>query len=133
MKKVCITCNKKYDGREDRGNYCSWKCYIKNVRVPEIACKKCGIIFQPLKTNRFYCSRKCYIANTKGIHNHFYGKHHTSENKKIMAEYKIGKKLSIEHRDKLSEAHKWVTGENNPFYGRSIINEVIEVKTLVEN
>jgi very-short-patch-repair endonuclease len=123
MKKICITCNTEYDVREDRGNYCSRKCYLKNITVPKMSCKKCGIIFQPKMRITKYCSRKCYAEATTSIGNLFYGKHHTIATKKIMSKHKLGKKLSLEHRDKLSEAHKWVTGENNPFYGRKHSDE----------
>ena len=126
MKKICISCKITFDGR-NRDRYCSKECYLKTISVSKISCKNCGIIFQPKFSITKYCSRKCYVADTIGIHNHFYGKHHTLEDKKIMAKYKIGKKLSIEHRDKLSEAHKWVTGENNPFYGHKHSDETKEL------
>lgn len=48
--------------------------------------------------------------NNTGENNPMFGKHHTGEARKIMSELKKGKKLSPEHREKLSEVRK---GENN--------------------
>ena len=50
-----------------------------------------------------------------GEKNHFYGKHHTKETKKIMRNKRLGKKVSIESRRKISETLKkkgW-GGQNN--------------------
>ena len=44
-------------------------------------------------------------ASMKGRPAHFKGKHHTEYAKQLMRERKLGKKLSDEHKEKLSESH----------------------------
>ena len=48
----------------------------------------------------------------KGVRNPFYGKHHTEESKEKMRAAKVGKKLTEEHKRKISESN------NRPFLGK---------------
>ena len=54
-----------------------------------------------------------------GEGNPFYGKQHSEETKQKISEAKRGTKLSEEHKRKISENHKDISGENNPMYGVS--------------
>ena len=56
--------------------------------------------------NAKYCSMRCRNIGMLGEGNQFYGKHHNTEDKKVMSKLKKGKPLSIEHRKSLSISHK---------------------------
>ena len=55
-----------------------------------------------------------------GENNPFYGKNHTEETKRIIAEKNTGRKATDEERDMRSKINK---GSNNPFYGKHHSNE----------
>src|ERR1035437_1188595 len=75
-----------------------------------------------LKGNKFNLGNKASIETRKkmsdahrGNKNHFYGKHHTEETKKILRKVNIGRKFSEETIKKLSESHRgintWTKGK----------------------
>lgn len=63
--------------------------------------------------------REIRRSRYSGEGNPFYGKQHSEETKKKISEAKRGTKLSEEHKRKISENHKDISGENNPLYGVS--------------
>lgn len=67
-------------------------------------------------------AKKLFSEQRKGTNNAFYGKHHTKETKEKIAKSKVGKKLSEEHKHKISEGLKGkFAGENNPMYGNHML------------
>lgn len=58
-----------------------------------------------------------------GEDNPFYGKTHSMESRKKMSKFHKGKKLSEEHKQKISKVTK---GENNPRYGKPVSEETRE-------
>ena len=62
--------------------------------------------------------RKLSIANSDE-NNSMYGKHHTEETKERLRQANLGKILSEEHKQKISDTLKGIRcGEDNPMYGR---------------
>ena len=53
-----------------------------------------------------------------GEKNHFYGKKHSEESKQKMRTVKLGKKLSDEHKQKISKNSARLSGKDNPMWGR---------------
>ncbi|AKQ08406.1 homing endonuclease [Bacillus phage PBC2] len=58
--------------------------------------------------------REEHSQRMKGDGNPFYGKSHTEESKKRMSDSKLGRKLSEEHKKKVSENHADISGDKNP-------------------
>jgi hypothetical protein len=103
--------------------FCSRKCRIffdkENIKMGTKECIRCEKTFEDLKykiKRRKYCSQRCYWdgikENRSGKNHHYYGKKLSKEHKAKMSESKKGKvsprkgaKLSDETRKKLSISH----------------------------
>ncbi len=71
-------------------------------------------------TSRRKMSEAQTMYGRTGEKNPFFGKKHSAETRKKMSEARTGKKLSDEHRRKLSEAG---TGKKNAMYGKTVSPE----------
>lgn len=64
--------------------------------------------------------RKLRSENSKGAKNHFYGKTHTEESKKLIKDASIGRTHSDEQKKKWSAER---SGENHPQFGKPLTDE----------
>jgi group I intron endonuclease len=63
----------------------------------------------------------------KGINNPFYGKHHSSETREKLRQANLGKKLSNETKQKISNS---ILCSKNPFYGKHHSEETRKILSL---
>jgi hypothetical protein len=73
--------------------------YKGGLEVRTRYCEDCGIKLN--KTAYYRGDKRCHSCSHKGNLNYFYGK-----------------KLTIEHKEKISKNHANVKGNNNPFFGK---------------
>lgn len=62
--KPCRTCGKPVvlAGKCRGAAYCSAECHPKRIRLKELICPACGVVFQPKHSRQAYCEASC--ANT---------------------------------------------------------------------
>lgn len=92
--KICPTCEKEFfNKKHPEAIFCSNQCRAETrKKTIDRKCLVCGKEFKTIPAHdKRYCSRKCYWKSIEGKGNPAYWK---------------DKKLSEEHRKKLSESHK---------------------------
>ena len=109
----CLTCEKKfYCHKKSKQKYCSYQCDKKSRNrlnkgqyIKCFVCKSNIYIFpSQTKKDKKFCSRKCWHGWMKGVNIPFYGKKHKIETIKANRNKHLGKKLSNEHKLKISIA-----------------------------
>jgi len=84
-----------------------------DIYVEKDSCKKCR---EPYLTKKYRQSEYCCISCAVfGENNHNYGNVYSTERRKKMSDVRKGKKLTKNHRMKISNAN---SGKNHPLYGK---------------
>lgn len=129
IKKICKVCGESFEIHSYRRHtalYCSRKClYNRNGIKKSIICLSCGKIFRVhhyRKDISKFCSKSC---QGKSHYERFKDRFMYDRHGKNHPFY--GKKLSEEHRRKISENHADMSGERSPTWkgGITSINERI--------
>jgi len=69
-------------------------CYDKS-RERRVRCERCGIWFKATPSqHRKYCSKNCEALSKTGAGNHFFGKQHTKETKKLISQANKGRQIN---------------------------------------
>lgn len=119
----CKICGKEYKTKAKITKYCSKECKYKGMQKSQPKkCLCCGKIFKPIGSrNSKYCSRKCYNlhyypseetrkkisdankGNKYAVGNNYWkDKHHSQETIEKIRKAHKGKKLTEEHKNKIS-------------------------------
>jgi hypothetical protein len=136
--KICKLCGEEFYVplswlKKERGSYCSMECFRKSERFINkkrvVRCNVCNKEFSEYYSNktRKYCSNKCLYKSRIGKPSGRKGKRHTLETRIILSikgkgrmPWCYGKKLSKDHRKKISLNHHHLTGKNHPLWNGGI-------------
>jgi len=135
---ICLCCGSKYESRNTKSKYCSYECYVSDMKKMDFyrlvlspkkltskICKGCGKEFIPRRSSLLYCSKSCFnehfeISEDKVKQWHQFRsdlikktKPTSYRTKESFSLQSLGKKRSQEVKDNLSRITKeqWEKGQ----------------------
>jgi len=110
MIKTCLQCGKQFKTRSSKRKFCSIECGYENKRRRiKVKCDYCGKefvkrIYEVNRKNHNFCSKACFgkwcSENMVGKNHWAFGKHHSEEHRRKLAEAHLGER-----------AYNWKNGQ----------------------